>query len=675
MVHEDEVRRAEFSADGNRLAIVSSGSTRVRVWDAATSKVLTPPNEADELIPYNPIALAFDTETNRFVSVHGDGTMRSWDPQTGAMVDGPKEIGDSRPLYSSAEAISPNAKRIAIASGPYLVIRDVKTRKNLVQPMAHRGDVTGVLFSPDGKRLATLFGWLAADIPALEPDSWAAQLWDAETGTAIGDPLEHKAKVIDAAFSQVSRWLATASDDMTARVWDANTGKPKTQLLKHPDKVNRVIFSPDGTQLLTACLDGLLRFWDIESGQLVRTPHAHPGDVAYVTFTPDKKLFAVALGDGSAWVSNVASGKPVGARMQAWGQPILSPNGSHLAVLGGQTFRLWDVAANKERLVQAHEDLVSCGAFSPNRNVLATGSRDKTVRLWDVQTGKPIGEPVPSQVMERSSRYELSGYQPAIGGGRLLKHENEVTSVNFSADGRRLATVSRDRKVRLWDATTGNLLGAPFVHPTEVLDASFSPDGKLLASRSFDSSARLWDIETAKILATYPHENYITCVAFNLDGKKIATTDNKVRVWSCETHQPIGEALAHEGAVITLAFSPDGKLLATGSADGTARIWDLETGKQIGESIRHRARVTQVAFIADGAKLATVSDDRSAMQWDIRDGLTEPADLLLNWAETIAVKEFDASGTLKELSLDAHLAKVRKLKDAGGPPRSWRAAQ
>ena len=487
---------------------------------------------------------------------------------------------------------SPNGKHLATLDGNIVRLWDANTGKQLQEFKGHDETVKSVVFSPDGKLLAT----------ASEDNT--ARLWDANTGKLLHTLKGHESSVLSVEFSPDGKLLATASafEDNTARLWDANTGKLLQQLKGHKNSVYRVVFSPDGKLLATASEDNTARLWDANTGKLLQEFKGHEDSVWSVEFSPDGKLLATASEDNTARLWDANTGKLL-QQLKGhlfWVASVeFSPDGKLLATASGdKTARLWDANTGKQlQEFKGHERGVRSVVFSPDGKLLATASGDKTARLWDANTGEQLQE--------------------------LKGHESPVTSVEFSSDGKQLASASDDKTARLWDANTGKQLHTLKGHEDLVYRVEFSPDGKQLATASWDKTARLWDSNTGKQLQQLKgHEDLVTSVEFSPDGKLLASAsdDKTARLWDANTGKQLHTLKGHDETVTSVVFSPDGKLLATASGDGTARLWDFNTGKQLQEFKGDLFWVTSVVFSPDGKLLATASRDKTARLWDANTG-------------------------------------------------------
>ena len=285
-----------------------------------------------------------------------------------------------------------------------------------------------------------------------------------------------------------------------------------------------------------------------------------------------------------------------GHKNDLWGVAF-SPDGKYLATgSNDRTARLWDVATGETiRIFSGHTGEVGGVSFSPDGKYLLTGSEDQTARLWDVASGETM------QV--------FSG------------HTGFVEVGGFSPDGKYIVTAGGDDKTaRVWDVASGQTLHVLTGHSELVIRAAYSPDGKYVLTGSVDHTARLWDAATGDEIKAFVVTSGIESIAFSPDNKYVAfgTSDGKVQIWDIVTGELVHEFAGHQGYVQGVSFSPDGRFLLTGSADKSARLWDLATGEIIRIFGGHRSGVQTVTFSPDGNLIATASNDTVARVWDLQ---------------------------------------------------------
>jgi WD40 repeat protein len=315
-----------------------------------------------------------------------------------------------------------------------------------------------------------------------------------------------------------------------------------------------------------------------------------------------------------------------------------SSDGKTLATgSGDKTIKLWNVATGKEiHTLQGHKKSVFSVSFSPDGETLATGSGDKTIKLWNVATGKEIRTLQGHQSVVLSVSFSPDGETLATGSsdktiklwnvaaGKEIRifqgHKGSVSSVSFSPDGKTLTTSSGDKTIKLWNVATGKEIRTLQEHKGSVNSVSFSPDGKTLATGG-GKTIKLWNVATGKEIRTLQgHKRYVSSVSFSPDGKTLATGGFKaIKLWNLSTGKEIRTLQGHENSANSVNFSPDGKTLATGGGK-TITLWNPDTSKEIRTLQGLQNSVHHVSFSPDGKTLAIGSGGKTIKLWNLSTG-------------------------------------------------------
>lgn len=511
-------------------------------------------------------------------------------------------------------------------------------------------------------------------------------VWGAADGAELMRLSGHDNIVTDVEFSPDGATLASSSADSTLRLWDASTGAPLHVLRKHIDYVFKLSFSPDGARLVSSSAavginerdrtpaHNTIQVWDVESGDNILTIPPAPGWVGYVRdveFSPD--------------------GSTVGAT--TWS-----------GATGGLVI-FYDADSGEElQRLYAHRDTIANLEFSPDGALLATASRDQSVKIWDIDKGVQatsyvdLGDRIQDIEFSPDGEYLMIGLgeagnfpdgsdSPADSSAYLWDlrqrtqaqvyqgHTNWVWAADISADGSLFASGSGplfgpgsvpelDATARVWDAETGEEIMALEGHEDTVDSVRFLPDGEQLLSASWDGTIRRWDLETGDEIQRYTVEDArVYMIDLLPDGAHFvsASQDGIIRLWDIESGAVLREYHGHSAQVNGVHISGDGKLMVSASdgwdsgdkrgADSTVRLWDVETGELIHTFEGHANFVNYARLAPNNEFIISTSWDGTVRMWDVASG-DEIRQFVGHAGNTFGIAITEDSSTLLTTSSD-----------------------
>ena len=549
----------------------------------------------------------------------------------------------------------------------------------------HQGEVRSVAFSPDRR----IFASSGTDN--------TIRLWDLQTRSELGQPLrEHTAPVVSLAFSpKEPSILASGAQDAKILLWNIDNHKVVGQLLGHRQAIASIAFSPNADILVSGSYDQTVIVWNLRAGKPICQSPVQNGAVYSVSISEDGLSVAAAVGGGLVIALDPRTCALIGPAMDAHlpgGALAVSYDPSGKALIAGYAYGklvLWDAQTHEQRspAVSAHDQggiraigfagndglvlaasedstislwsptlarrdgapllgarsEVLCIAVHPSGSIVASGTRDGTVFLWDLNSTSALGR----EIAALSTKiHEIALGPPDDGtivaateGGtldlidldqrhsqvQLSPKQGVVWSVRFAPNGELFATGYNNGNAMLWNTASKQPTGAPIqTSRGPVYSVAFQPGSNVVClgvdnGRPVVLDTHQWGTSHLNLTG---YKTSFSEVAYSPDGYLLAWADsnNRVVFWNVRDNRPDGTPLDVGGDfVFSIVFSNDGKLVATSSHDGSIRIWDVRNRKLVTAPIfAQKGAVKTLAFSPDDSLLASGGADGHILLWDAK---------------------------------------------------------
>jgi RNA polymerase sigma factor (sigma-70 family) len=544
--------RLLFAPDGRRIA-APVGNDALAVWDINTGRELLHLLKQDKPL----VCFEFTPDGKGILTAVGSRTeeivLRRWDSTTGKELNAARIPATERPPWLRPLAFSPDGKSIAL--------EEAATAKRV------EGETTSVY------------------------TEYRLYLADVATGRELRRLDATSSVVWSAGFSRDGRQVACQRMDGSVGVWETATGQPRFIARGYPgnsrpDGIVTSAFTPDGKTLATVGESGAIHLWDVALGrEILANLHAHSDAITCLAFTPDGKTVATGSNDHTIRLWDTAAGRQRLCLSGHTGHVLrlaFSRDGKTLASAGqDDTIRLWDTATGKERHLFKEERKprslywnfgVHAMRFAPDGQTFLSWGEDQMLRVWDLATGK-----------ERSARQVhfhdlVEPPQPGPGEPHPAFPPDHLSWAAFTPDAR-TALLASTKSIYLVDVAGGREIFS-FANPSGVLSyLDLSPDGQTLVASGADKKVHLFEVATGKEVRQVEFPDWIGEVAFAPDGRSVAlalrSPSRSVRILDVPTLRERAKVGDPNASVRSLAFTPDGKMLASGLMDTTTVLWDV----------------------------------------------------------------------------------------------------
>jgi WD40 repeat protein/serine/threonine protein kinase len=511
-----------------------------------------------------------------------------------------------------------------------LCVRDAQSFRTITVFRSHEGTVWGIDFAPDGATMATI------------GDDGKIRLWSTNSWTKVHEFQAHEDSGSNVLFALNGTMLVSSGNESSIRLWDPASGASLGALHGHAEPVTSIDVSPDGRSCVSGEKAGAAAnsviLWDLQTRERIITLDNPDAMLTRsCRFSPDGTQLAIATEDCDIRLVDIPT-QAVVAVLSGHDDDIQDMAFHPTAPLlvssdRGGVIRTWTTQSpqttssitdamresNWPACFRAHQARIWTIEFSPDGGRVVSASKDGTVRAWkghgpfrqeleEAGTGRDaaVSRQTEEIIVTQPTGWVAWNWQLREAHAFRDLSGEEVMSVAVAPAGKSIATGHRSGFLRFWDFETRELLAEVKAHNESPDHLSFSPNGQLLSTASWDGKGKLWDATSLKQLAVFDMSPHCLSTAISPNGNLLAfSSEDCAMLFDVKSGVRLHLLEGHQNTVDCIDFSPDSRLLATGSHDRTIRIWDTQTGEVLHEIAAHRDKVDAIAFSADGRTIAS----------------------------------------------------------------------
>jgi WD40 repeat protein len=454
-------------------------------------------------------------------------------------------------------------------------------------------------------------------------DNGILHIWDLERRRELLQWRAHGQGINTLAASPDGKYLASASSEGAVKLWHWDSSVEERELDPGVGPIHQVTWSRDAHWLAATGERGTV-VWDAMGQAEPRRLGEHPQEAKALAFSTSSLALSGVNGDGEIWdLQSWQKVRTLHGHTASVHVLEFSPDGNRLvSAAGDESIRLWNPSTGQEEAVL--KCLCSWLSFQPHGFYLVSGGPYSQTMIWDLNLKAAVASiqhescPCGGKFVQRGSAFLLGGFH----GGVSLCAVAEIDQARTQAQGPN-KRVPLSGTVEVFSTATVVAGG----HVQGVWGVAVSPDGRWVATASHDGSVKLWDARNMQLMRTFFGDRPLAwCVAFSPDGKYLASGGSGVRIWEVATGRELHRFYEHKLMVSSVAFYPNGRWLVSGSYDGTVRLWDVAAGRSLGLLHQLSRGVNKLAFRPDGRWLASAGQDQQICLWDLGKGLpTLPA--------------------------------------------------